>query len=335
MTVTREVQLKDPPRRVGLVEKFAARFSLDADKLLSILRATAFKTSPNAGPATTEQMAALLVVADQYGLNPFTREIFAFEDRNKGVVPVVSVDGWSRIINDDKRFDGVEFVYPETTDRLADADRQAYEWIECVIYRKDRDHPTRVREYFDEVYVPPRGKDKIRGPWQSHPKRMHRHKALIQCARVAFGFAGIYDEDEAMRIIDMDDVPPATTEAKPATGMAAVRAAATKARAPATVDQPPDDPPAVQAGPGDVAEGAVAQPHTPPEETQQDPISDGDDGVADARAQAIVDWSAQCAEFVSKDALAAWATAKVPADIRDTDGFARAFAAALKRIKAK
>ena len=29
---------------------------------------------------------------------------------------------------------------------------------------------------------------------------MLRHKALIQCARIAFGFSGIYDEDEAHRI---------------------------------------------------------------------------------------------------------------------------------------
>ncbi|MCL6229905.1 recombinase RecT [Bartonella bilalgolemii] len=29
---------------------------------------------------------------------------------------------------------------------------------------------------------------------------MLRHKAVIQCARYAFGFSGIYDEDEAERI---------------------------------------------------------------------------------------------------------------------------------------
>ncbi|EEW4602325.1 phage recombination protein Bet, partial [Escherichia coli] len=36
----------------------------------------------------------------------------------------------------------------------------------------------------------------------SHPKRMLRHKAMIQCARLAFGFAGIYDNDEAERIVE-------------------------------------------------------------------------------------------------------------------------------------
>jgi hypothetical protein len=31
---------------------------------------------------------------------------------------------------------------------------------------------------------------------------MLRHKSLIQCARIAFGFVGIYDQDEAERIIE-------------------------------------------------------------------------------------------------------------------------------------
>ncbi|EBR4477838.1 phage recombination protein Bet, partial [Salmonella enterica] len=36
----------------------------------------------------------------------------------------------------------------------------------------------------------------------SHPTRMLRHKTLIQCARLAFGFAGIFDQDEAERVIE-------------------------------------------------------------------------------------------------------------------------------------
>jgi hypothetical protein len=44
-------------------------------------------------------------------------------------------------------------------------------------------------------------------PWQSHPKRMLRHKAMIQCARLAFGYVGIYDQDEAERIVDVNDRP--------------------------------------------------------------------------------------------------------------------------------
>ena len=34
----------------------------------------------------------------------------------------------------------------------------------------------------------------------AHPRRMLRHKALVQCARLSFGLAGIYEPDAAMRI---------------------------------------------------------------------------------------------------------------------------------------
>ena len=91
------------------IAKLAERFALgNASEATEILKATAFK-----GPATDAQMTALCVVAQQYGLNPFTRELYAFPDRNNGIVPVVGVDGWSRIINDNPQFDGMDFKRDE------------------------------------------------------------------------------------------------------------------------------------------------------------------------------------------------------------------------------
>lgn len=155
-------------------------------ELVAVLKATAFK-----GQVTDAQLTALLVVASQYGLNPWTKEIYAFPDKNNGIVPVVGVDGWSRIINSHQAFDGMEFA-------------EDPEWCECIIFRKDRAHPIKVREYMAECKRPGMG------PWSSHPKRMLRHKAMIQCARLAFGFVGIYDPDEAERVIEGEarDVTP-------------------------------------------------------------------------------------------------------------------------------
>jgi phage recombination protein Bet len=195
-----------PRRPHTLVERFANKFAVDPDKLVDTLKATCFKQKD--AQVTDQQMVALLIVADQYGLNPFTKEVFAFPDKQGGIVPVISVDGWARIINDAPNFDGVEFVMGPYT-RADDDSKDCPEWIECVIYRKDREHATRVREYLDETYRPAFGgtnrdgkRYSVPGPWQSHTKRMLRHKALIQGARLAFGFAGIYDEDEANRIIE-------------------------------------------------------------------------------------------------------------------------------------
>lgn len=180
------VQKVVPRASTSVLVRMGEKFGVDPDKMMVTLKATAFR-----GEVSNEQMMALLVVADQYDLNPWTKEIFAFPDRNNGIVPVVGVDGWSRIINSNPQFDGMDFTEGELNSK------KIPEWIECTIYRKDRQHPIKVKEYFDEVY-----RD-INGPWKSHPRRMLRHKAMIQCARLAFGFVGIFDQDEAERLIDV------------------------------------------------------------------------------------------------------------------------------------
>ncbi len=169
------------PQKGSLIERMAGRYGIDANKMLVTLKATAFKTRQGDPEVSNEQMMALLVVAEQHGLNPWTKEIYAFPDRT-GIVPVVGVDGWSRIINTNEQFDGMDFVEDE-----------AGNWVECAIYRKDRSHPIKIREWFTEC-------KRDTAPWKSHPRRMLRHKAMIQCARLAFGFGGIYDQDEAERI---------------------------------------------------------------------------------------------------------------------------------------
>jgi phage recombination protein Bet len=165
-----------------IMATMAAKFNVPESEMLSTLKATAFK-----GQVSDAQMTALLIVANQYGLNPWTKEIYAFPDKNNGIVPVVGVDGWSRIINEHPMFDGLDFVQDETS-------------CTCRIYRKDRSHPISVTEYDSEC-------NRKTGPWASHPKRMLRHKALIQCARLAMGYVGIYDEDEAERIVEKDITP--------------------------------------------------------------------------------------------------------------------------------
>jgi hypothetical protein len=168
----------------SVLARMAMRFGVEPAKMMECLKATAFK-----GPASNEQIMALCIVADQYGLNPWTKEIYAFPDKSNGIVPVVGVDGWARIINSHPEFDGMEF-------------EQDAESCTCSIHRKDRGHPITVTEYLAEC-------TRNTGPWGSHPRRMLRHKAMVQCARLAFGYAGIYDADEADRI---RDVVPESTE---------------------------------------------------------------------------------------------------------------------------
>jgi len=167
-----------------LSAKLAAKLEMgevDSADLVQTLKATAFNAK-----VTNEQMTALLVVANQYGLNPWTKEIYAFPGKSGEIVPVVGVDGWARICNDHPQFDGVDFEFSPDGEACT-----------CLLYRKDRSRPVVVTEYMAECR---RGTP----PWQSHPRRMLRHKALIQAARLAFGFTGVYDPDDAEVIAERD-----------------------------------------------------------------------------------------------------------------------------------
>ena len=176
-----------------LTNKFAAQFGIEKNQqeLIDTLKATAFK----GGNVTDAQMTALMLVAQQYSLNPWTREIYAFPDKG-GIVPVVGVDGWSRIMNDHPQFDGMDF-------------EQDDDKCTCIIYRKDRSHPIKTTEFFSEC-------KRETQPWKSHPRRMLRHKSMIQCARLAFGFGGIFDQDEAERIVEATVIDASTGEIVPA-----------------------------------------------------------------------------------------------------------------------
>ncbi|WP_273721791.1 phage recombination protein Bet [Bartonella sp. ML71XJBT] len=141
---------------------------------------------------TDEEFAAFISVANTYGLNPLTKEIYALPKRGGGIIPVVSIDGWIKIIKSNPQFDGMTFQ-----DQL-DKDGNIIA-IKCAIRLKDIKDPIEVTEYLNEC------KQKS-DTWQKYPARMLRHKATIQCARYAFGFSGIYEEDEAKRINDTTPV---------------------------------------------------------------------------------------------------------------------------------
>lgn len=211
---TKTTAIAKPPATSSLITRFAERYGVDANKMMKTLQDTCFrvkKKDNSVREITTEQMMALLIVADQYKLNPFTKEIYAFP-QDDGIVPIVSVDGWCRIINEHPQMDGIDFEYgPVITPDVVDGKMDGVpvnDSITCCIHRKDRTKPIKITEYIGECR-----KNSI--PWGTHPRRMLRHKALIQCARVAFGFGGIYDEDEALQIIghkdEVETLPPIQT----------------------------------------------------------------------------------------------------------------------------
>lgn len=166
--------------RPSLIVAMASQYQMDPAQFAKTVRATCMP-----GTASDEEFAAFLMVAKQYDLNPVTREIYAFPKKGGGIQPIVGIDGWMNLINSHPACDGMEFK--------DDFDAKgALVSITAMIHRKDRKHATMVTEYMAECRRPTE-------PWTKWPARMLRHKAAIQCARYAFGFAGIIDPEEAER----------------------------------------------------------------------------------------------------------------------------------------
>lgn len=177
----------------SVLASMATRYGMEPAAFEATLRATVVP------PATSpEQFAAFLLVAREYNLNPILKEIYAFPTRGGGIQPIVSVDGWSNLVNSHPQCDGFDFE-----DHIDSAG--ALVSITCRIYRKDRKHPIVATEYMAECR-------RQTDTWRQWPRRMLRHKALIQAARYAFGLSGIADPDEAARanepMVDVSPEPP-------------------------------------------------------------------------------------------------------------------------------
>lgn len=208
--------------RANAMQALADRLQVSKDVLMKTLKETAFRECK-----TNEEFVAAVIVANAYGLNPLLGEIYAFPGKKGGVCPVVPIDGWIKLMNRhmdaDGKYDhdGIELV--ENRGGKANASKTDVDSITAKIYTKGKTHPTVVTEYMAECF------NGSKQPWTQWPIRMLRHKALIQCARIAYGFSGIYDQDEAERIRESGG---AERNGKPAIAMPKALSEAASAVAP-------------------------------------------------------------------------------------------------------
>ena len=191
-------QAQQKPSALALM---ASRLSVDPAKLHATLKATVFQK------ATDDEMLALVVVSNEYGLNPLLKEIYAFPAKGGGIVPIVSVDGWNKMLIRHQDFDGIEFEF--TDDQQGNPHS-----CTATVFIKNRNHAVKVTEYFEECY-------RKTDPWDNMPRRMLRNRTLCQASRMAFGFSGVYNDDEAHAVVDIESLvlpaePPPKLVAAPA-----------------------------------------------------------------------------------------------------------------------
>jgi phage recombination protein Bet len=172
-----------------LIERALARSGMSYATFVRCVTYNAFRSLVVWSESDLER---LLLICESLGLSPTGRDVYAVQqdERGAGALLALSVDGWAKIVNQHPQFDGMEFE--ESTNLEAGVPA----WIRCTIHRKDRRVALSVKEYLCESA-------RDTSAWHTHPRRMLRHKAMVQCARLAFDLptsSGVYDVDEVERI---------------------------------------------------------------------------------------------------------------------------------------
>lgn len=167
------------------VNSLARSISVDPRELLDALKN---QIMPNAKDA---EMMAFCMVAKKYGLDPFVKQVYAVRKNGSGAYEAwISIDGWCTMVERHPQTDGHSFEYVrDGNDNIIG--------VTCTMWRKDRSRPCVVTEFLAEC-------KKDTGPWDSHPLRMTRHRAFIQCARMTYGIADASGGDDPEAFTPMD-----------------------------------------------------------------------------------------------------------------------------------
>lgn len=189
-TQSQAVATQQPKR--SLVATLAAQYDMEPGPFLEAIQQTVMPHDDKIH-VTTGMVAAFLMVCNEYKLNPFTREIFAFPTRSGGIQPVVSIDGWVRLVTTHPKYAGMEIKMDMDPDK-----KSLPVSVTVQIFRNDNIRVPPITEYYDECY-------RNTEPWNKMPKRLMRHKGIKEAGRVAFGFGGITDEDESRDAINITD----------------------------------------------------------------------------------------------------------------------------------
>ena len=164
VTKTRSVKQISPMAR-------ALKCAAQAVGMTPACLTTWFSQYPQLSETTQESCLRLIA---EYRLNPRADEIDLIQFEVGLWHVFITINGWAKLINAHPAFCGIEFS------EASELEEGVPIWIGCTIYRTDRIKPIVIREYFTEMKTE-------HAAWQQMPRRMLRHRAMQQCARLAFG----------------------------------------------------------------------------------------------------------------------------------------------------
>jgi hypothetical protein len=184
-------ELEIPADLPASVQQAAKRSGLRYPSFVQQLVSTAFASLTFWQQTDVER---LLWLADRLGLDPLAKELIAIESEEtfpKAIAFMITLDGWVKLLHRHPRFKGMAF-------EEGPLDEQGYPlWMSCTLYWEGFTCPWVVKEWAQEHRS-------LHELWLRYPRRMLRHKALIQCARLALGvgggwIGGVWSEEAPVR----------------------------------------------------------------------------------------------------------------------------------------
>ena len=185
---------------------------------------------------TAEEIAMFINLCKYNNLNPWLKEAYLIKFGNNPATLVTGKEAYMKRAEAHPMYDGAEsgvividlngeIAYRNGTVVLT-GENIVGAW--AVVYRKDRNHPTRCEVSFDE-YAGYKKDGTLNSQWRSRPATMIRKVALVQALREAFPatFGAMYtaeeqgfsEDDTAAKItVQPDDSPvevETATEQKP------------------------------------------------------------------------------------------------------------------------
>jgi phage recombination protein Bet len=131
----------------------------------------------------------LVHMANEYGLNPLKREIWAVKYSYSPAQIFVSRDGFLSIAHKSGQFNGMETKFETTTTKDSNGKELNELTATCTVYRKDMEKPISVTVFLSEY-------DSKQSVWKTKPRTMLQKVAESQALRRAFNVDGVYSPEE-------------------------------------------------------------------------------------------------------------------------------------------
>jgi len=176
----------------ALAQQLGETYGMPAQSIANLIRAQIIAVPQDAPPATPAELAVVMSVMRQYGLNPMLKQIHAWRDNKGRLAVMVGYDGWQDYARRQPTYQFVSYKFGPIVDTPDKKGCKCWEWVQPIIHDEKYGQVEMVPVYLEEWYVKQRGN--YPEPWQKQTKHRLHLKAFTSAIREFYGIGGVLDE---------------------------------------------------------------------------------------------------------------------------------------------